>query len=62
MNLIVILAKEELEKEGKAFNFKVKLLMMENYTGHTSGMTEQGYAFVSFKEVENILEESRNLE
>ena len=54
--VILINAREQLEKEEVAFNYKVRLLMMEHFTVHTLGMSEQTYSYVTFKEAENCVD------
>lgn len=53
--LIILHAREELEKEGKEFNFLVKLLLMEHFTVRVLGMSEEFYSFVTFKEAESCI-------
>ena len=54
--LVVILhTREELEREGKEFNFSVRLLLMEHFTVRQLGMSEEFYSFVTFKEAEKCI-------
>ena len=49
------MGREEIEREGKIFNFQVRLLMMEYYSVFKFGMNEKFYSFATFKEIEREL-------
>ena len=53
--VIILHAREELEKEGKDFNLQVRLLLMEHFTVRVLGMSEEFYSFVTFKEAEKCI-------
>ncbi|TNV77955.1 hypothetical protein FGO68_gene5268 [Halteria grandinella] len=53
--LVILQAREELEQEGKPFNFMVRLMLMEHFTVKQLGMSEEFYSFVTFKEAENCI-------
>ena len=54
--LIVVETFMQIQREGKLqFNMRVFLVMMEYFTVHEFGMSQQDYSFVTFKEVEKIL-------
>lgn len=38
--LIILMARDQIEREDKPFNLKVRLLMMEHFTVHVFGMSE----------------------
>lgn len=53
---IIIHARDQLEKEDKAFNFKIRLIMMEHFTVNVFGWSEEYYSFVAFKDAESSIE------
>jgi hypothetical protein len=53
--VVMLRAREELEREGKPFNLLVRMLMMEFFTVKVLGMSEEFYSFVTFKEAEKCI-------
>lgn len=53
--LIILHARDQLEQEGKPFNFLVRMLLMEHFSVRVMGMSEEFYSFVTFKEAESII-------
>eukprot|EP00347_Sterkiella_histriomuscorum_P000874 403374192 len=58
--VIIIHARDQLEKEGKPFNFLARMLLMENFTVNVFGFGEEYYSFVSFKEAESTISQFQN--
>ena len=54
--VIIIHARDQLEREGKLFNFQVRMLMMEHFTVNVFGWSEEYYSFVAFKDAESSIE------
>ncbi len=53
--VIIMHAREALEKEEKSFNFNVRMLLMEHFTVKVLGMSEAFYSFVTFTEAEKCI-------
>lgn len=53
--VVVLHARDQLEREGKDFHFLVRMLLMEFFTVRVLGMSEEFYSFVTFKEAEKCI-------
>lgn len=55
--LIVVMlhAREELEKEGKDFNLIARKMLLEHFTVRVLGMSSEFYSFVTFSSAEKCI-------
>ncbi|CDW91715.1 UNKNOWN [Stylonychia lemnae] len=53
--LIIIHARDQLEKEEKQFNFLSRMLLMEHFAVNVFGFGEEYYSFVSFRDAESMI-------